>query len=120
MSKPAVEEFNGIYLDLSKQPGKVKFAEAGLAWRPSAGGENFGLDGQQFTQCQWSRGARGYEVKILLRDSGVIQLDGFDGEVSLLHADMERWGSDIFRNTSACRRFLSCFTVSILNTRIML
>ncbi|KAL8941197.1 MAG: hypothetical protein Q9211_001911 [Gyalolechia sp. 1 TL-2023] len=80
MSKPAVEEFNGIYLDLSKQPGKVKFAEAGLAWRPSAGGENFGLDGQQFSQCQWSRGSRGYEVKILLRDSGVIQLDGFEGE----------------------------------------
>ncbi len=83
MSKPAVEEFNGIYLDLSKQPGKVKFAEAGLAWRPSAGGENFGRDGQQFSQCQWSRGARGYEVKILLRGSEVIQLDGFDGEVSL-------------------------------------
>lgn len=82
MSNPAVEEFNSIYLDLSKQPGKVKFAEAGLAWRPSAGGENFGLDGQQFSQCQWSRGARGYEVKILLRDSGVIQLDGFEGEVS--------------------------------------
>ncbi|KAL8919949.1 MAG: hypothetical protein Q9208_006517 [Pyrenodesmia sp. 3 TL-2023] len=80
MSKPAVEEFNGIYLDLSKQPGKVKFAEAGLAWRPSAGGENFGRDGQQFSQCQWSRGARGYEVKILLRGSEVIQLDGFDGE----------------------------------------
>lgn len=86
--RKTVEEFNGIYLDLSKQPGKVKFAEAGLAWRPTGGGggENFALDGQQFTQCQWSRGARGHEVKILLRDSGLIQLDGFEAEVSLLRA----------------------------------
>lgn len=90
--RKTVEEFNGIYLDLSKQPGKVKFAEAGLAWRPAggAGGENFALDGQQFTQCQWSRGARGYEVKILLRDSGLIQLDGFEAEVSRLHAHVIR------------------------------
>ncbi|KAL8860232.1 MAG: hypothetical protein Q9178_003203 [Gyalolechia marmorata] len=80
--RKTVEEFNGIYLDLSKQPGKVKFAEAGLAWRPTGGtgGENFALDGQQFFQCQWSRGARGHEVKILLRDSGLIQLDGFEAE----------------------------------------
>ena len=82
MSKP-VEEFNDIYLDLAKQPGKIKFAESGFGWRPSAGGQSFTLDGQQFIQCQWSRGARGHEVKILLRDSGVVQLDGFDAEVSL-------------------------------------
>ncbi|KAL8708196.1 MAG: hypothetical protein Q9220_006866 [cf. Caloplaca sp. 1 TL-2023] len=28
----------------------------------------------------WSRGARGHEVKILTRDSGVVQLDGFEAE----------------------------------------
>ncbi|KAI4273872.1 MAG: hypothetical protein LQ337_004339 [Flavoplaca oasis] len=80
--RKTVEEFNGIYLDLSRQPGKVKFAEAGLAWRPAAGGggENVALDGQQFVNCQWSRGARGHEVKILLRDSGLVQLDGFEAE----------------------------------------
>ncbi|KAI4240809.1 MAG: hypothetical protein L6R40_004923 [Gallowayella cf. fulva] len=81
--RKAIEEFSGIYLDLSKQPGKVKFAEAGLAWKPTggAGGEgSFARDGQQFFQCQWSRGARGHEVKILLRDSGLIQLDGFEAE----------------------------------------
>ncbi|KAL8642125.1 MAG: hypothetical protein Q9228_001150 [Teloschistes exilis] len=80
MSKPAVEEFNGIYLDLSKQPGKVKFAEPGLAWKSVAGGQSSSLDGEQFLQCQWSRGAKGHEVKILTRDSGVLQLDGFDSE----------------------------------------
>ncbi len=35
-------------------------------------------------QAQWSRAARGYEVKILSRNDGVIQLDGFKQE------DMER------------------------------
>ena len=77
----ASESFEGIYLDLSKQPGKVKFAETGLGWKPSAGGDNFGLDSHQFGQAQWSRAARGYEIKIFSRDSGIIQLDGFDGEV---------------------------------------
>ncbi|KAA8646963.1 FACT complex subunit POB3 [Aspergillus tanneri] len=75
-----VESFDNIYLDLSKQPGKCKLAESGLGWKPSGGGETFTLDSSNVGAAQWSRAAKGYELKILSRSSGVIQLDGFDQE----------------------------------------
>ncbi|KAF4170283.1 hypothetical protein CNMCM6936_003471 [Aspergillus lentulus] len=74
------EAFDNIYLDLSKQPGKCKLAESGLGWRPSGGGDTFTLDSNNIGAAQWSRAAKGYELKILSRSSGVIQLDGFDQE----------------------------------------
>ncbi|RAK80928.1 FACT complex subunit POB3 [Aspergillus fijiensis CBS 313.89] len=74
------ESFDNIYLDLSKQHGKCKLAESGLGWKPSGGGETFTLDSSNIGAAQWSRAAKGYELKILSRSSGVIQLDGFDQE----------------------------------------
>lgn len=70
-----------MYLDLSKQPGKCKLAESGLGWRPSGGGDTFTLDSSNIGAAQWSRAAKGFELRILSRSSGVIQLDGFDQEV---------------------------------------
>ncbi|KAJ5261981.1 hypothetical protein N7505_008848 [Penicillium chrysogenum] len=75
-----VESFDNIYLDISKQPGKCKLAESGLGWRPSGGGDTFTLDSSNIGAAQWSRAAKGFELKILSRSSGVIQLDGFDQE----------------------------------------
>ncbi|EEA21443.1 FACT complex subunit [Talaromyces marneffei ATCC 18224] len=75
-----MESFENIYLDLSKQPGKCKLAESGMGWRPSGGGDTFTLDSSNIGAAQWSRAAKGFELKILSRTSGVIQLDGFDQE----------------------------------------
>ncbi|KAF2275029.1 SSrecog-domain-containing protein [Westerdykella ornata] len=72
-----METFNDIYLNLSKQHGVARFAESGWGWKPSGGGDTFTLDHQQILSAQWSRAARGYEVKLLTRADGVIQLDGF-------------------------------------------
>jgi structure-specific recognition protein 1 len=76
------ESFDNIYLDLSKESGKCRFAETGFGWKPSAGGDTFTLDHSNIGGAQWSRAAKGYEVKILLRNSGIVQLDGFVQEVS--------------------------------------
>ncbi|KAK3178635.1 FACT complex subunit [Lepraria neglecta] len=75
-----MESFERIHLDLSKQPGKCRIAETGLGWKPSGGGDTFTLDASNIGGAQWSRAAKGYELKILSRTSGVIQLDGFDQE----------------------------------------
>lgn len=76
MSKRS-ESFDNIYLDLSRDDGKCRFAKDGFGWKPSHGGETFTLDGAQIGHAQWSRAARGYELKILDRTSRVIQLQGF-------------------------------------------
>ncbi|KAI9775327.1 MAG: FACT complex subunit [Candelina submexicana] len=74
------ESFENIYLDLSKQPGKCRFADTGMGWKPSGGGDTFTLDHSNVGAAQWSRAARGYELKLLSRNAGVVQLDGFQQE----------------------------------------
>ncbi len=76
-----MESYDGIYLDLSKQPGKFRVAETGLGWKPSGGGATFTLDADNISNAQWSRAAKGFELKIFSRANEVIQLDGFDQEV---------------------------------------
>ncbi|MBE3043384.1 hypothetical protein IMZ48_12600, partial [Candidatus Bathyarchaeota archaeon] len=76
MSKHS-ESFDNIYLDLSRHDGKCRFAKDGFGWKPSHGGDTFTLDGAQIGHAQWSRAARGYELKILDRNSRVIHLHGF-------------------------------------------
>ena len=78
-----METFENIHLDISKQHGRCRIAESGLGWKPSGGGDTFTLDSSNIASAQWSRAARGYELKILSRTSGVIQLDGFEAEVSM-------------------------------------
>lgn len=91
-----------MYLDLSKQPGKCKLAESGLGWRPSGGGDTFTLDSSNVGAAQWSRAAKGYELKILSRSSGVIQLDGFDQEVCAQAVySVSNWLTDFAIRTSS-------------------
>ncbi|ERT01469.1 FACT complex subunit pob-3 [Sporothrix schenckii ATCC 58251] len=87
----AIESFDNIFLDLSKESGKCRFAENGLGWKPAGGGEAFTLDQSNIGGAQWSRAAKGYEVKIHQRNSGILQLDGFQQE------DYERLNK-IFKN----------------------
>ncbi|EXJ70969.1 FACT complex subunit pob3 [Cladophialophora psammophila CBS 110553] len=52
--------------------------KSGLGWKPSGASEPFTLDSNQIGAAQWSRAAKGYELKIITRDAAVIQLDGFE------------------------------------------
>ena len=74
------ENFENIYLDLSKQSGRCRLAESGLGWKPSGGADPFTLDNSEIGAAQWSRAAKGYEIKIVTKDSAVLQLDGFEQE----------------------------------------
>lgn len=86
-----IESFDNIYLDLSKESGKCRFSENGLGWKPSGSGNTFTLERGEIASAQWSRAAKGYEVKILKRSSEVVQIDGFQEE------DLARI-SKIFKN----------------------
>ena len=72
------ETFENIFLDLTKQSGRCRLAESGLGWKPSGPSDPFTLNSNQIGAAQWSRAAKGYELKIVTRDSAIIQLDGFE------------------------------------------
>ena len=84
-NKTARESFDDIYLDLSKKPGKCRIAESGLGWKPP-NGETFTLDKSECISAQWSRAARGHELKVYARNAGVVLLDGFKQDVSHFRA----------------------------------
>lgn len=109
------ETFEGIHLDLSKQPGKCKIAESGLGWKASGGGDPFTLDSSNIVGAQWSRAAKGYELKITSRTEGVVQLDGFEQEVSMLCRVMlrKRTGPYKDRTTIVLRKPSSSGMVSM-------
>lgn len=88
---PPSESFDNIYLDLSKESGKCRFAETGFGWKPAGGGDTFTLDHSNIGSAQWSRASKGFEVRILQRNSGITQLDGFQQD------DLETLGK-IFKN----------------------
>ena len=72
--------FENIYLDLQKQAGRCRFAPNGLGWKPP-GGETWTLSKEEITNAQWSKAARGYELKLYTQRLGIIQLDGFQQDV---------------------------------------
>lgn len=108
-----MESFERIYLDLSKQPGKCRIAETGLGWKPSGGGDTFTLDASNIGSAQWSRAAKGFELKILSRSSGVIQLDGFEQEVRAFSCRRRSIELIFYRTSIEPAKPSSFFTVSL-------
>lgn len=82
MSKESVD-YERIYLNQSRNYGRTRIADSGLGWKPSttAGGsaeKTFLLAADQIVASYWSRGSRGFEVRIYTKNNGVVSLDGFD------------------------------------------
>ncbi|KAG0684334.1 FACT complex subunit [Pichia californica] len=77
-------EYERIYLNQSKMPGRMRIADSGLGWKAqSMPGSTtkttpFLLPSDEIASCYWSRGSRGYEMRIDTKNKGVIILDGFD------------------------------------------
>lgn len=93
------ESFDNIFLDLSKESGRCRFAETGFGWKPNAGGDTFTLDHNNISTAQWSKVAKGYEIRILQRNSGILQLDGFQQEdYDRLSKVFKNWYSTVLEN----------------------
>lgn len=77
-------EYEKIYLNQSKMPGRMRIADSGLGWKaqsmPGSTTKSppFLLPSDEISSCYWSRGSRGYELKIDTKNKGVVILDGFD------------------------------------------
>lgn len=80
-------DFEKIYLNQSRTNGRMRIADSGLGWKAAAAGgapaaQNapFLLPSEEILLVQWSRGLRGYELRVQTKNQGVVLLDGFDAE----------------------------------------
>ncbi|KAL2315010.1 FACT complex subunit pob3 [Schizosaccharomyces pombe] len=73
-------QYDNIYLNLSEKPGKLRIAPSGLGWKSPSLAEPFTLPISEIRRFCWSRFARGYELKIILKSKDPVSLDGFSQE----------------------------------------
>jgi structure-specific recognition protein 1 len=76
-------DYERIYLNSSKAAGRFRIAQSGLGWKAASTGgsakaEPFLLPSEEVSAVQWSRGSRGFELRVQTKNKGVIRLDGFD------------------------------------------
>ncbi|KAK9480404.1 hypothetical protein V1514DRAFT_325333 [Lipomyces japonicus] len=75
-------QFDNIYFNQSARPGRLRFANSGLGWKSSSKASStlapFLLPQSEVVSANWSRAAKGYECRVLTKDRGVVQFDGFD------------------------------------------
>lgn len=89
-------DFEKIYLNQSRLSGRMRIADSGFGWKASGstGASNapFLLPAEEILTALWSRGSRGYELRIQTKNQGVVSLDGFDQE------DFNKLKQEIQRN----------------------
>lgn len=75
-------DFDRIYLNQSKNNGRMRIADSGLGWKGAGANNNqpFLLPAEEILTSSWSRSARGYELRVQTKNLGVVMLDGFDQE----------------------------------------
>lgn len=79
-------DFEKIYLNQSRLTGRMRIADSGLGWKAAqsstdaSNNKPFLLPSEEILAAHWSRGSRGYELRVQTRNQGVVLLDGFDQE----------------------------------------
>ncbi|KAG4302854.1 hypothetical protein PCANB_000870 [Pneumocystis canis] len=75
-----VIQYDDIHLNQGKIAGRLRLASSGLGWKESNSEEPYIVSASDIRKAQWSRAARGFELKLTLRNGGFVQLDGFEDE----------------------------------------
>ncbi|KAI5963261.1 POB3 [Candida pseudojiufengensis] len=79
-------DFERIFLNQSRASGRLRIADSGLGWKatnnPTSNGSTsnqqpFLLPREEIIVATWSRGSKGYELRIQTKNKGVVILDGF-------------------------------------------
>ncbi|KAM9940322.1 hypothetical protein OXX80_000210 [Metschnikowia pulcherrima] len=89
-------DFEKIHLNQSKLSGRMRLADSGLGWKAavppgSAPSAPFLLPSEEILAASWSRGSRGYELRVQTKNQGVLRLDGFDvDDFSKMKQELQR------------------------------
>jgi structure-specific recognition protein 1 len=75
-SKPT--QFDNVFLNLSKHRGRLRLHTSGLGWKSSVSNDPYTVPASDVRRAIWSSAARGFSLKIGLRNGNIITFDGFE------------------------------------------
>ncbi|KAF9529871.1 structure-specific recognition protein-domain-containing protein [Crepidotus variabilis] len=78
----AIFQFETIYHGLSPEVGKMRVAASGLAWKGASSEEVTYVQATDLKWAQWLRVARGWQLRLGMRDHKKHKFDGFVREAS--------------------------------------
>ncbi|KAJ7128211.1 SSrecog-domain-containing protein [Mycena crocata] len=93
----AATQFDPIYKGLSAEVGKMRVANSGMAWKGIETGEVTAITGGDIKSAQWLRVARGFQLRIGLKDRRRETFDGFKREEIDVSFRGWNWGDTDFR-----------------------
>ncbi|ETW81622.1 hypothetical protein HETIRDRAFT_475056 [Heterobasidion irregulare TC 32-1] len=73
-------QFDRIYHGLFQKPGKFRVANSGMAWREEEKDEVTSMPNSDIKWAQWLRVARGFQLRVGLKDRRRETFDGFERE----------------------------------------
>ncbi|KAJ7017317.1 structure-specific recognition protein-domain-containing protein [Mycena alexandri] len=76
----AATQFDPIYRGLSSEVGKMRVASSGMAWKGVDSGDVTAVAAGDIKSAQWLRVARGFQLRIGLKDRKRETFDGFKRE----------------------------------------
>ncbi|CAK5284117.1 unnamed protein product [Mycena citricolor] len=76
----AATQFDPIYKGLSTEMGKMRVAASGMAWKGIESGDVTAVASGDIKSVQWLRVARGFQLRIGLKDRNRETFDGFKRE----------------------------------------
>ena len=73
-------QFDNVFLNLSKHRGRLRLHPSGLGWKSSSAtpSDPFTVPASDIRRAVWTPAARGYALRIILRNGSSITLDGFE------------------------------------------
>lgn len=76
-------DYHSIFCGLSADVGRFRLAQSGMGWKGPRD-RTVLISPDDVKRTNWMRVARGYELRVTMKDNVIHKFDGFKSEVSIL------------------------------------
>ncbi|KAI9248518.1 hypothetical protein BDA99DRAFT_446206 [Phascolomyces articulosus] len=79
MSERRYTEFDSIHCGVQADKGRFRIAPNGIGWKAGSGKTTV-IGADDLKKLSWNRGARGNQMRVLLKDNTIYKFDGFKSD----------------------------------------
>lgn len=88
MSEKRHTDFEAIHCGIRPDQGRFRLAPNGLGWK--AGDKTTVVPAEDLRKVSWSRAARGFELRVVLKDNSILKFDNFKADVRSFSKNQQR------------------------------